>query len=260
MSGSDTKLNFNQTQPDVFIHWGRVQGTPPHHTLQIGGKKAPLKWPLVQPMGIVLLIANGNPLCRPPFWKTLSGNQSCSFNCKWWPLWRLPFSRQNRIQRREVSRISPWHLQGSILNATLVTASVLSEEPVDTNSEYPHYSVWKRWQYFSSKAIKCTVEKDHAIKWPMPRSIAGKGVLVLNVYILSSILSIMCKRAGLTLRHTTKELVSTWHRMCRHPPHNRFLWPLFCRCIQIHIITHFYLHPYTYMHVHSIWGVSRKTL
>ena len=48
-------------------------------------QKAPIKWPTVQPMTIVCLIPNSSPLRRLPFWKTLSANQSCSFNCKWLP-------------------------------------------------------------------------------------------------------------------------------------------------------------------------------
>ena len=72
---------------------------PPTYKMR---QNAPLNWPLVQPIRIVLLIAIGSPLRRPPFWKTLSANQSCSFN---WnggppPLWKLPFSRQNWIQSR----------------------------------------------------------------------------------------------------------------------------------------------------------------
>ena len=48
-------------------------------------QKAPLKWPLMQPIRIVLLIANSSPLWWPPFCKIFSANQSCSFDCKWWP-------------------------------------------------------------------------------------------------------------------------------------------------------------------------------
>ena len=65
------------------------QGLPRRRLLSISNfreeAKAPLKWLLVQPIRIVLLIANDSPLWRPPSWKTLPANQNCSFNCKWWP-------------------------------------------------------------------------------------------------------------------------------------------------------------------------------
>ena len=50
-----------------------------------GTSEASLKWPMVQSMRIVLLIANGSTLWRLPVLKKPSASQSCSFNCKWWP-------------------------------------------------------------------------------------------------------------------------------------------------------------------------------
>ena len=84
--------------------WGTSKAS---HTSDMR-QKAPLKLPSVQPMRIAHLIANGRPLWGgPPFWKTLSPNQSWSFNFKWW---------SNCIQIREANRIFPRCLQDGILN------------------------------------------------------------------------------------------------------------------------------------------------
>ena len=72
-----------------------------------GRQKAPLKWLLVQPIRIVLLIVNGNPHMEAAIFKNLSANQSCSFNCKWWPLMKAAIFKAELIHSREADQISP---------------------------------------------------------------------------------------------------------------------------------------------------------
>ena len=127
-SGDASRVDFKST-PQQFLAQFRVclRGASKVSSTSDRRQKAPLKWPTVQPMRNVLLIANGNPLyggCQ--FEKPFQPIRVVLLIANGGPLWRLPFLRQksreaNKITSRRHLERSPggvWHVPEVLCSPT----------------------------------------------------------------------------------------------------------------------------------------------
>ena len=94
---------------------GDASETSPTSEWREGRQKAPLKWSLVLPIRIVLLIANDSPYGGSHFENPFQPTRVVLLIENGCPLWRLTFSRQNsfRLGRRikflpDASEVVPW--------------------------------------------------------------------------------------------------------------------------------------------------------